>query len=607
MICFRSQFLALILQLLSVNMHAGAGTKEIIRSVENNLLPAVLIAGEPTLKLEDRMAHYRVPGIGIAVIKDFKLHWSKYYGVMDSETNQPVSSRTRFNVGSLSKGLAALTALNLVDNDILKIDDNVNIQLVSWKIPENELSKQGTITPLLLMNHSSGIMHSPAFGYTRDALPNLIQVLDGGVAVREKATIVDKVPGTIFQYSNPAFGVLQLLSTDLTQQNFPRLTQSRIFKPLKMKNTTFQQPLAGKHLKYAASGHFRSGEVLPDKRYYHPNMAAGGLWSTPVDYAKFVIELQKSVLSRSNKIISPETARAMLSPHVSGNYGLGVFLREMEGEQNYFGHMGDTRGFFAGYIAHMTDGYAAIIFTNSQNGASLIREIMGSIAQVYGWEKYLPPEHKVAELDQEAMGRYCGQYALGSDDGFEVRLQDGSLHIDAYDGMQLYPVDSARFITKFRPGHIEFFLHENSDSISAEFHFADDLGRFIGAPKQVRRMQHGEYLPSDLLRDDQIALAIQGYQKIRDLNPADPAISEDRLNRLGYALMGNQKLEAAQAILHLNVELYPESANCYDSLAESYMKHGDNESAIAYYRKALVLNPNSANATQMLKKLGWKN
>jgi CubicO group peptidase (beta-lactamase class C family) len=91
-----------------------------------------------------------------------------------------------------------------------------------------------------------------------------------------------------------------------------------------MKQTTFKQPLPETLLSNASAGHNQNGSVFPFKRYYFPNMAAGGLWTTTKDYAKFVIELQKSFLGESNKIISQTLTKEMLSPHVSKQYGLGV-------------------------------------------------------------------------------------------------------------------------------------------------------------------------------------------------------------------------------------------------------------------------------------------
>ncbi len=122
----------------------------LITKVENGLLPVVLIEGESPFNLQDRMEYYNVPGISITVIKDYKIEWTKHYGVMDSEIQNPVTDETLFNVGSLSKGVAALTVLSLVENGKIDLNEDINKQLVSWKVPENEFTKQGYSNPLAL-------------------------------------------------------------------------------------------------------------------------------------------------------------------------------------------------------------------------------------------------------------------------------------------------------------------------------------------------------------------------------------------------------------------------------------------------------------------------
>jgi len=79
--------------------------------------------------------------------------------------------------------------------------------------------------------------------------------------------------------------------------------------------------------------------------------------------------------------------------------------------------------------------------------------------------------------------------------------------------------------------------------------------------------------------------------------------SEDEINSFGYQLIQIKKLDDAIEVFKLNVELYPESSNVYDSLAESYMLKGNNEFAIKFYKKSLELNPNNNNAKAMLEKI----
>ena len=90
----------------------AAGTPS-ASEVENHLLPFTIIDGEPGYKLVDRMDHYNVPGVSIAVIRDAGLLWVKHYGVTDVRNPQPVNDSTMFNVGSMSKAVTSAVILSL--------------------------------------------------------------------------------------------------------------------------------------------------------------------------------------------------------------------------------------------------------------------------------------------------------------------------------------------------------------------------------------------------------------------------------------------------------------------------------------------------------------
>ncbi len=588
-------FLIILVQTVS----HGQPHDSLITKFENGLLPVVLIEGESPLNLADRMKYYKVPGISIAVIKDYNIEWSRQYGAMDAEIQNPVTNKTLFNAGSLSKGVAALTVLSLVQAGKIDLNQDINEQLISWKLPENEFTKKSAVTPLLLLNHSGGAMHSPSFSYLPENLPTLLQVLNGESPAQSKPVVVDKVPGTEYQYSNPGYSMLQQLTIDVELKSYPEITNEKVFQPLEMHASTFQQPLPSDLLTYASAGHMNNGLPLEVKRYVYTELAAGGLWTTTVDYAKYIIELQKSYNGQSNKIISQELSKQMLSPHVSAQYGFGVFIRE----NNYFGHLGDNRGFFAGYIAHLTDGYGAVVFTNSQNGAGLIREIFNGIAGIYEWKGYLSDVYKTVEIDDELLQIYSGRYAIGSDDYFEVKNEKNYLLINRFDNAKLYYVGDGKFVTKFRKGDLKFLLDRDKKTLGVVYHFADELGRFLAAPLSGHKMNQGETIPMELLSDGKIVEAVDLYRKIQYKNPQDFYVSENRLNNLGYIYLGQQNYKQALAIFKLNVEFYPESANCYDSLAEAYMNNGDRELAIINYKKSLEINPDNQNAVRMLKKI----
>src|SRR5438105_4834833 len=108
---------ALLFSLTAAATVPAHGVQERIQAVENGLRAVVQVKGEPveTWTLAERMAHYHVPGISIAVINEGRLEWAQGYGVKQAGGDDPVTTETLFQAGSISKPVAALAALALVD------------------------------------------------------------------------------------------------------------------------------------------------------------------------------------------------------------------------------------------------------------------------------------------------------------------------------------------------------------------------------------------------------------------------------------------------------------------------------------------------------------
>jgi len=96
---------------------------------------------------------------------------------------------------------------------------------------------------------------------------------------------------------------------------------------------------------------------------------------------------------------------------------------------------------------------------------------------------------------------------------------------------------------------------------------------------------------------------VSRLKKLRD-SGGDLYFDEESINEIGYGLMNSDRLNLAIEVLEFNTELFPGSANVYDSLAEACMKSGDTARAIELYRKSLELNPANDNAKEKLKELG---
>ena len=129
-----------------------------IRRIEANVTDVSMGDKEPLrLDLRKLMDVYRVPGLSIAVVDHFRIVWAKAYGVLETGSGKPVTTDTLFQAGSISKPVAAAGALALVEQGKLMLDEDVNLKLKSWKVPENEFTKNEKVTLRRLMSHTGGL------------------------------------------------------------------------------------------------------------------------------------------------------------------------------------------------------------------------------------------------------------------------------------------------------------------------------------------------------------------------------------------------------------------------------------------------------------------
>jgi CubicO group peptidase (beta-lactamase class C family) len=287
-----------------------------IERVENGLLPGTIIKGQnASMKLADRMAFYKVPGVSIAVIDNGKLEWAKGYGVLEAGTTKGVTIETRFQAASISKPVAAMAALALVDQGKLSLDENVNLKLTSWQVPENEFTRTEKVTVRRLLSHSAGLTVHGFPGYAaNEPVPSLTQIFDGQKPPANTDPIrVDILPGKQFRYSGGGYTVLQQLMIDVTGKPFPSLMQELLLSKIGMTHSRFDQPLAKELEPVAAAGHLPTAAVIRGRWHTYPEMAAAGLWTTPSDLALFAIELMESVQGKSNRVLSQEMSTQMLT------------------------------------------------------------------------------------------------------------------------------------------------------------------------------------------------------------------------------------------------------------------------------------------------------
>lgn len=120
---------------------------------------------------------------------------------------------------------------------------------------------------------------------------------------------------------------------------------------------------------------------------------------------------------------------------------------------------------------------------------------------------------------------------------------------------------------------------------------------------RIKESQSAATVIGQVIAESGIDAAINKFAEIKEVPGEEYYFDEVEMNRLGYQLINQNKLKAAIEIFKMNVELYPETWNVYDSLGEGYMLLGEKEPAIKYYEKSLEINPDNTNGVAMLERL----
>jgi CubicO group peptidase (beta-lactamase class C family) len=383
-----------------------SSVQERIQRVENGLLAVTasgeLESGDPKA-LAERMAHYGVPGVSIAVINDYELEWARGYGVRTADGSEAVTAQTLFHAGSVAKSISAAATLTLVEQGLLGLDDDVNDGLVSWHIPENEYTSVEKVTLRRLLSHSAGLKDGltergpddpmPTYVTFGDEVPgvSLQQLLEGMPEDDIEPTRVVAVPGSLYRYVNADYAILELLIQDQLSQPFEDFVQAAVLDRLGMEWSSYHQPLPQDLRALSVSEHTLDGKPVAGGRANFPFHAAGSLWTTPGDLAVFILDLMQAYQGEPGHLLSPPTAQEMMSSQIetpgvplSDAYGLGVHLQNTDQGPAVW-HSGGTWGSCSIIWFYPEVGKGAVVMTNSATGSLLLYEVLLSIGTAYGW------------------------------------------------------------------------------------------------------------------------------------------------------------------------------------------------------------------------------
>ncbi len=421
-----------------------------IARVESGLLPPARLTGvsaEPWT-IARRLVVHRVPGVSVTVIADGKIAWSRAYGLARAGDSTPVTPDTLFQAASISKPVAAVSLLSLVDTGQLTLDTDVNATLKSWKIPP----AAAPVTLRQLLSHTAGLTVHGFAGYAPDApRPSLLQILDGTPPANSAPIRVDLPPGSKWRYSGGGYTVAQQLALDVSGESFSSLVRARVLAPAGMTASTFEQPLPSALAPLAAAGHRADGTLVPGGAHVYAELAAAGLWTTPSELARFALTL-RAALDGQPSFLTPTTANAMITPPLADSqYGLGLGVQGA-GDALQLAHSGSNAGFRASFVFYPRTGRGAIVMTNSDTGGALIPEILRAIAQEYDWPDYRVVEKTALPLTVSAVQAFSGRYERENVPVLVFRLNDHFyIRIGERPRFEIFPQSDHEFFTLDSP------------------------------------------------------------------------------------------------------------------------------------------------------------
>ncbi|QJW89450.1 serine hydrolase [Spirosoma taeanense] len=410
--------------------------------------------------IRQQLRKRQIPGLSLAIIQDGKIVKAQSYGFTDKSGKTPLTTSTLFQAGSISKSVAAVGALRLVEEGKLSLDEDVNAKLRTWKVPENDFTRDKKVTLRGLLSHTTGLTVHGFPGYEAGSpIPTVVQILDGAPPANTAPVRVDFVPGSRWRYSGGGYTVMQQLMLDVTGKSFPQYMQETVLGPLKMTASTYEQPLPADKAQATATGHSGYRSLVKGRWHIYPEMAAAGLWTTPSDLARFAISIQNAFAGKPGAVLSREMTQQMLTDQ-KDNDGLGVFL-EGKGPAMRFGHNGRDEGFDALMTAGVETGQGVVIMINANDNSQMLGRILDAVARKYHWAGYtskMPAARTAAQVHPNRLAALEGRYEFANNRIITFKAENDRLYTlaDGFIDEEFVPESTTRFASMDRDAFVTF-------------------------------------------------------------------------------------------------------------------------------------------------------
>jgi len=339
----------------------------------------------------ESVERFGIAGAAVAVVDDGEVVLAKGYGLADCEAGAPVTTDTRFNIGSVSKLVAAWGVMKLVDEGAVDLDAPVWDHVTTWKLSESSFDADG-VTVRRLLSHTAGLsLHGyPGFALG-EPLPTLPESLSGATNGAGEVTLI-AAPGSMHRYSGGGYTLLQLMCEERTGKPFATYLRETVFGPLGMERTGFNRDPALEE--GTARPHGFVHDPLPDRAFRAE--AAAAAYTTLDDFVRLALawfDLGPEAPA-GRGVLSPETVARMGSvvPESGGRWAHGPMVLSGVGAGGdlVVGHAGDNPGWHALIALHPPGRDALVVLTNGDAGPVLREFLSRPWSALVGIEPLLP-------------------------------------------------------------------------------------------------------------------------------------------------------------------------------------------------------------------------
>ncbi|MEO0467940.1 MAG: serine hydrolase domain-containing protein [Pseudomonadota bacterium] len=430
--------------------------------VESALQPSLIIKGDDysDWSLEERRAFYGVPSASVAIAKDGEIEWAAGYG-------DGIDADTLFQAASLSKAVAAAGIATLAAEKGVGLDEDLTPLMSSLDLAAINASGK-PVTLRALLSHTNGATVSGFPGYPPSGpVPTNLDLIRGSESSNTDPVTFTPIEEGVRRYSGGGYQIAQAWAEEASGEDFALLMDRLILQPIGMTSSTFSQPLpaeiAAGNVAEAFTG---DAEMVEGGWHVYPEQSAAGLWTTPSDYARFMLALMGAAAGDASLGLDPAIATEMTTT-VAENYGLGMGLQRPQGDERRWMHSGSNKGYRCTAMGFPDRGDVIVVMTNHPRGFPLLGEINRAGNRTYDWPRTPPKEIERFIMSEAELTSFAGAYAREGETDilFDVRVDGPDLfaQVRAYDyAFKLIPLSKSTFID---PGDLEEASFEQVDGL----------------------------------------------------------------------------------------------------------------------------------------------